>query len=286
MSRTSVLFATVALMLSAATPGLAQTPAASAQAVAPPPVAPAAPRTPADAQARAAADRMDPLARSVFWTRELEINAADPVAGVRLARALREMNQFDQAAQTAQAVLVTQPDNVEAMLELGRAHIARGQAFYGVAALEGARDAAPNDWRPLSLLGVAYRQVRRHEDSREAWNAALRLSPDNPVVLTNAGMALATDGDAASAEILLRRAAVQPGATLQMQLNLAMVLGLQDKLGEAEQVLRRHLPPEAADRNLDWLHRRGSQTASAAAPTPVGHPASPTARTWDSLQGG
>lgn len=285
MSRTPVLFATVALMLGAATPGLAQTAAASAQPVAPQP-APIAPRAPADAQARAAADRMDPLARSVFWTRELEINAADPVAGVRLAQALREMNQFDQAAQTAQAVLVTQPNNVEAMLELGRAHIARGQAFYGVAALEAARDAAPRDWRPLSLLGVAYRQVRRVEDSREAWNAALRLSPDNPVVLTNAGMALATDGDAASAEILLRRAVAQPGASLQMQLNLAMVLGLQDKIGEAEQVLRRHLPPEAADRNLAWLRQRGAQTASVPGATPAGHAASSTARTWDSLQGG
>ena len=44
--------------------------------------------------------------------------------------------------------------HVEAMLEVGRANIAQGQAFYGIGALEQAKALAPNDWRPLSLLGV------------------------------------------------------------------------------------------------------------------------------------
>src|SRR5690606_38937038 len=144
---------------------------------------------------------------------------------------------------------------VDAMLELGRAHIARGQAFYGIAALEAARDAAPADWRPLSLLGVAYQQVRRHADAQDAWAQALRLSPENPAVLSNMGMAMVSGGDAAGAEPLLRRAAGQPGATLQVRQNLALVLGLNGRRDEAEQILRRHLPPEQADRNLQWLER-------------------------------
>src|SRR5690606_18070010 len=97
-------------------------------------------------------------------------------------------------------------------LELGRAHIARGQAFYGVAPLEKARDQAPRDWRAWSLLGVAYQQVRRFDDARASWNQALVLSPDNPDVLANAGIAAMTAGDAPGAEGLLRRAAGQPAA--------------------------------------------------------------------------
>ncbi len=237
-------------------------------------------RHPASAEERAAYGRLDPLARSVFWSRETEINPADPVAGVKLAEALRQLGQHEQAAQTAQQVLVSQPANVDAMLELGRAHIARGQAFYGIGALEQARALAPRDWRPLSLLGVAYQQVRRAEDARAAWNAALALSPDNPEVLTNAAMAQATGGDAAGAETLLRRAVAQPAATLQMRLNLAMVLGLQGKTGEAEQIIRRDLPPEMADRNLAWLRNQvRPQTASADTA------ALASARTWSSLQG-
>ena len=270
MSRTDLHLATVAALMLSAAPAVAQQAAAPEQAQ-----APATPRVPAGAQERAAYDRMDPLSRSVFWAAQQEINPADAEAGVKLSRALREMGNHEQAVQAASQVLVIQPDNVEALMEVGRAHIARGQAFYGVASLEKARGLAPNDWRPLSLLGVAYQQVRRTDDARAAWNEGLRLSPDNPDILANAAMALAAGGDAPGAETLLRRAAAQPGASLKVRQNLAMVLGLQGKTAEAEQMLRRDLPPEIADRNLQWLRERGQAREVAA---------TETARTWSSLQ--
>ena len=276
MSRT---VAAAAILLTALTIGVPG-PAMAADPV----VAPAQTRaaTPATAAERAAYDRLDPLARSVFWSREAEINGADPVAGVRLAQALRELGQFDQAAAAAQQTLVTQPANIEAMLELGRAHIARGQGFYGVAPLEQAHALAPSDWRPLSLLGVAYQQVRRTDDARTAWADALRLSPDNPEVLTNAAVALTAEGNAPAAEALLRRAVAQPTATLKMRQTLALVLGLQGKTAEAEQLIRRDLPPEQAEQNLQWLRDKGATQALA---TPASADTGATARTWSSLQG-
>ena len=274
MSRTAAAAATMTLaILGLSGAAVAQTPAPAAAA------APA--RQPADAAMRASYDRADALSRSVFWSEQQQINPMDPVAGVKTAQALREMGQFDQAAETAQGVLTLQPGNVEAMLEVGRAHIARGQAFYGIAALEQARAAAPRDWRPLSLLGVAYQQVRRPDDAKAAWSEALRLSPDNPDVLTNAAIARMGEGDAPSAEILLRRAAAQPGATLKVRQNLALSLGLQGKTGEAEQILRRDLPPEVADANLRWLAER----TAAATPVTTAETGG-SARTWSSVQGG
>jgi len=236
---------------------------------------------PAPAEQRAAIERQDALTRSVFWNRERDINPADPVAGVKLAASLRELGQYDQAADAAQAVLAVQPDNYEALLEVGRDQIARGQGFYGIAALERARAIAPADWRPLSLLGVAYNQVRRGEDARAAWNQGLQLSADNPEILTNAAVALMTDGNLPGAENMLRRAVAQPTATAKMRLNLALVLGLQGKTPEAEQIIRRDLPPEQADRNLQWLREKSAPQATPAS-LPMG---SATARTWTSLQG-
>ena len=266
MSRTTARIATVALLLA----GLA------APAMADPVVAPPASGTrgPATAEVRAAYERTDPLSRQIFWTEQAEINPMDPVAGVKAAQALRELGRFDQAAEMAGKVLVVQPNNVEAMLEAGRAHIARGQAFYGIASLEGARNARPGDWRAWSLLGTAYEQVRRPDDARTAWAQALVLSPDNPDVLSNMAISAMTRGDAAGAEPLLRRAVAQPGASLKVRLNLAMVLGLTGNMAEAEQMLRRDLPPEAADRNLSWLRERAGGTGV------------DQARTWGSLQGG
>jgi len=281
MSRTAPAAALLltGLIAGFATPGLAGDRAtAPAQDT-----APAAP-APASAEQRAGIERLDALSRSVFWNRERDINPADPVAGVKLAAALRELGQFDQAADASQAVLTAQPDNYDAMLEFGRDQIARGQGFYGIAALEKAKAMAPNDWRPLSLLGVAYHQVRRADDARTAWNEGLQLSADNPEILTNAAVALMTDGNLPGAEGLLRRAVAQPTATTKMRLNLALVLGLQGKTPEAEQIIRRDLPPEQADRNLQWL-RDKSAPAPSVIPASLPGAASTTARTWNSLQG-
>lgn len=278
MSRMPALLATVALIALSGTPALAADPTAATAAQA---------RAPSSAAVRATYDRMDALSRSVFWASEQQADPTDAVAGVKLAQALRELGRYDQAAEAAQATLTVQPNNLDALLELGRAHIARGQAFYGVAPLEKARDQAPRDWRAYSLLGVAYEQVSRFDDARFAWNQALALSPDNPDVLTNAATAALTRGDAPGAETLLRRAVAQPTASAKVRQNLAMVLGLQGKMGEAEQILRRELPPEQAEQNLRWLRARG---AAGAAPSSGGaaadSPTTDTARTWNSLQGG
>lgn len=273
MSRTRRLAATLSLMLALPLAGLAVAQTAPETAA----------RLPADAATRAAYDRGDALSRSVFWGNENAINPMDPVAGVKLAQALRELGQYDRAAETAQGVLTAQPQNLEAMLEVGRAHIARGQAFYGIAALEQARAIAPRDWRPLSLLGVAYQQVRRFDDANAAWHAGLALSPDQPDILTNMAIARMGTGHLAEAETYLRRAAAHPDASLQVRQNLALALGLQGKTAEAEAILRRDVPPEVVEHNLAWLARRTSELGATTASEPATTP-SPTARSWDALR--
>jgi Flp pilus assembly protein TadD len=129
----------------------------------------------------------------------------------------------------------------------------------------------------LSLLGVAYAQVRRGGDATAAWQEALALSPDNPAVLSNMAMELTAQGDAAQAETLLRRAVAQPGAGLQVRQDLTLVLGLQGKLVEAERMLRVDLPPEQADADLAYL-----KAVSTGASTPA--PAAPD-RSWASVKG-
>lgn len=250
MSRTLLLAATALSLLT--TPALAQQAGAA----------------PTD---RAAYERMDPLSRSLFWSQEFEKDPSDPEAAAALPRALRELGRHQEAAEAAERALVVQPDNVEALLEAGRAHIARGQAFYGVGHLERAAQLAPRDWRPLSLLGVAYEQVKRPDDAADAWTRGLALSPDNPAILANMAMGPLTSGDLTTAEGLLRRAAAHPDAGLQVRQNLALVLGLKGDLAEAERMLRRDLPPEVADANLAWIRQRAG-TGSAGA------------RTWSSLQ--
>jgi Flp pilus assembly protein TadD len=207
----------------------------------------------ATAQERQTADRLDPLARVAFWSREMQVDPTDAEAGVKLAAGLRQLGRFDEAAVIAGQVLVSQPDNVEALLEDARAKIGGGQPFYAIQPLQKAQAAAPNDWRPVSLLGVAYGQTERPEEAREAFAAALKLSPENPAVLANLALFHAARGDKDQAEMLLRRAVANPAAGARERQNLALILGLQGKLAEAERLLRQDLPPEIAAANLAYL---------------------------------
>ena len=245
----------------AASPG--QMAAVASAAPAPPPA-----RRKASAEERVAVERMEPLARAAFWAREIDVDPTDAVAGVHLAAALRSLGQYDDAASAAQRALVVEPNNYDALLESARDRLAQNQGFYAIEPAQHAQALAPKDWRPLSLLGVAYTQVRRDDDAQAAWKAALALSPENPGVLSNMAMALASKGDAAGAETLLRRAVAQPGASLQVRQNLTLVLGYQGKLAEAEKLLRQDLPPEQADANLAYLKAvsTGKDSAPAAAP--------------------
>jgi Flp pilus assembly protein TadD len=240
---------------------------------------PARKATPAE---RADADRLPPLDRAAFWAREAALDPSDAVAGMKFAQSLRQLGQTDEAVLACQKVLVLSPNNVEVLLELARDHIARNESFYAIAPLKHAEQLAPKDWRAPSLLGVAYDQLARPADARTAWNAALKLSPDNPAVLSNLALSLAASGDAAQAEPLLRKAAASPTATVQTRQNLALVLGLEGKTQEAESLIRDNVPPTQAEADLAWLKGAPPAAGLSAASAPIASPKAET-RTWSSV---
>jgi Flp pilus assembly protein TadD len=273
MSRTLAIAVTCLCL--AAAPALARThPASSnaAPAAAPAsgPASGAAPMAlPPTAQERAEADRMDPLARAAFWAHAVDLDPRDAAAGVKLAKALRELARFDEAQAAAERVLVVDPANLEALLESARDHIAAGQGFFAIEPAQRASAVAPGDWRPVSLLAIALEQAQRDDEALAAHQRALALAPANPAVLSNLAMYYAAHGQAPEAEALLRRAVAAPGATVQERQNLALILGLEDKTAESEALERQDLPPAEVANNLAYL--RAAQTGG-------------TDHSWSSLQ--
>ena len=287
MSPKTFAFATIAAVtLVSAVPARAQIwpfgrdrEAAAAPAPATPTAAPSttSDRRVASAEDRARAARLDPLSRAVFWAAEVSIAPEDVEAYLNLSQAQRELRRYSEAAASAHQALLIAPNDRRALMQLARAKISEGQAFYAIAPLEQARSMDSRDWEAVSLLGVALDQIHRRDEARQAWAEALALSPDNPSVLTNMALAMAADGQTADAEALLRRAVALPGSTSQMRLNLALMIGLQGRTAEAEQILRRELPPELVEQNLTWLRQASNTTAPA---TPA------NARNWDALRAG
>ncbi|MES2723385.1 MAG: tetratricopeptide repeat protein, partial [Pseudomonadota bacterium] len=148
----SALAATALTLSLVALPALAKAPKATPAAVS---AMPEGSRR-ASAEERGLAARLDPLARAAFWGREADLDPRDGEAGVGLAQALRAMGKYEDAAAAAQRVLVTDPKNIEALLEVARAQVGRGQGFSAIEPARQAQALAPRDWRAPSLLGIAY----------------------------------------------------------------------------------------------------------------------------------
>ncbi len=233
--------------------------------------------------------RADPFSQAAFFARQFEHDATNAKLGLYLSNAQRALGRYDEAADTAHTVLLFAPDNTDVLLAAARAHIAGNNGFYAIDLLKHFNTLKANDWQAWSLLGIAYDQTKRPDDAQAAWQTALKLSPNNPAVLTNMAMAHTAAGDFAGAEPLMRTAVAQKGATLQERQDLALVLGLEGKMPEAEKLLRDDLPPAVVDANLAWLQNSlQSHAATAAAPAPSPVAATPVAaapsRSWDGLK--
>lgn len=274
MCRTPALAATVLALLAA--PALAAEPSKPQGAFAPSAAQAATPpaRSKASTQQRAEAVRMDPLARAAFWGRELEVDSRDAEAAIGLSRALRQLDRADEAADVAGRGLIVAPDNYDLLMESARAWIAKGQGFYAVEPAKKAQAIAPRDWRPVALLAVAMEQTGRDAEALAYHQQALSLAPNEPGAISNMAMYYAGRGELSRAEQMLRVAAASDRADARVRQNLALVIGLQGRLAEAEQLARRDLPPEQVSNNLAWLK-------AATERAPDGQ-----ARSWDSVSGG
>ena len=80
-----------------------------------------------------------------------------------------------------------------------------------------------------------------------------------PSVLSNLGMSYLLEGDLKTAETYMRSAAEQPGADSRVRQNLALVVGLQGRFAEAEQIASAELSPDEAKANVAYLRSMLSQ---------------------------
>jgi Flp pilus assembly protein TadD len=79
--------------------------------------------------------------------------------------------------------------------------------------------------------------------------------PGQPSVLSNLGLSYVLSKELPKAEETLRRAYSRGGSDPRVRANLALVVGLQGNLAEAEKIARADLPPAEAAANVTQLKR-------------------------------
>jgi Flp pilus assembly protein TadD len=252
---------TPAIQAPGATPPTQQAPATQTPA-APPEV----PATPAERQA---ARSLDLVAQSRFWLDELRKTPTDFEAAIEGSNVLRAIGSPDRAVQVAAMGIQTKPEEPRLWASLSLALVADNQNESALQALQKAIVLNPRDARLHSSLGVIYDRLERPDLAATAYQAALAIVPGDATILSNYGISVAMAGDLPRAEALLRQAVQNPIAPPQARQNLALVVGLQGRFSESEQLASRDLPPALASENVAYLRRmlnggdsRWSQAAS------------------------
>jgi Flp pilus assembly protein TadD len=192
-------------------------------------------------------------------------NADDRVTALHYAQALRGLGQHAQAVAVLQGLAVKNPHD-KALADAGRLQEAQS-------VLERAHTPDRPSWSVLSAQGSVADQMGDHAGAQHYYSAALKIVPNQPDVLSNLGLSYALERKMPQAEQALRLAADQPSADSRVRQNLALVLSLEGKYADAEQVSRRDMTPIDAAENVAQLKQTiaGSPTwsqAEAARPGP------------------
>jgi Flp pilus assembly protein TadD len=211
------------------------------------PGAPAAPRADADGRSAQA------------WSERYRTNPSDPDTAINYAQALHVNGQHVQAIAVLEQAAVQNPKHSRVLGTYGRALADAGNYEQALDAFERAHAVGQPDWRILSVQGAALDQMGRHEEAQRYYGTALRIAPDEPSVLSNLGLSYALSKDLVRAEATLRRAAGQPRVDSGVRRNLALVVGLQGRVTEAEGIARAGLPSDKAAANVAYLRQMLSQ---------------------------
>lgn len=194
------------------------------------------------------------------WRRSLDVwgaryreNPADATAAISYARALRATSQNAQAVAVLQQSAIRNPHNMPVLGEYGRALAEVGDYKQALDVLTRAHTPDNPDWRILNAQGAVLDQLGRYTEAQQHYAAALKIVPGEPSVLSNLGLSYALTKDLPRAEATLRQALARPGAPPKVRQNLALVVGLQGRFAEAEQIARADLPPDEAAANVAYL---------------------------------
>ncbi len=180
-------------------------------------------------------------------------NPRDPDAAIRYAQSLRQNGQRAQASAVLQQASIQNTNNKKLLGAYGRALADAGNFAQALEVLNRAHTPEQPDWRILSAQGAVLDQMGRYEEARRYYNAALKIVPDEPSVMSNLGLSYALSKQLPQAETTLRKASERAEGDRRIRQNLALVVGLRGRFKEAQDTASADLAPEEAAENMAYL---------------------------------
>jgi Flp pilus assembly protein TadD len=209
----------------------------------------------------------DPRQAVGYWSEQHRTSPTNPVVAVNYAQALRGIGQRAQAVAVLEQASIHNSANMELLGAYGRALADVGNHEQALQVLNRAHTPDRPDWRILNVQGAVLDQLGRHQEAQRYYATALRITPEEPSVLSNLGLSYALSRNLPEAEATLKRAMTGRNLDPRVRQNLALVVGLRGRFDEAESIARADLPPEEAAANVAYLRQMlAQQSAQNAAP--------------------
>jgi Flp pilus assembly protein TadD len=196
------------------------------------------------------------------WGKKYDEKPGDKQASMTYARALRALDQRQQAVAVLESAAMKAPKDQEILAAYGKALAENGDLKQAQEVLSRAHNPERPDWRILSAQGAVADQMGDHAGAQGFYMTALKIHPNDPGVMSNLGLSLALSRQLPEAEETLRQAARQPGADMRTRQNLSLVLALEGKFSEAEEVARQDLPPAEAAQSVASIRQMIAQPNS------------------------
>jgi Flp pilus assembly protein TadD len=194
------------------------------------------------------------------WGQRYDRDPKDKQTALTYANALRALRQHAQAVAVLQSVAARNPQDREVLGAYGKALADAGRLKEATTVLANAHTPERPSWSILSAQGSVADQLGDHDQAQNYYKAALRMRPDEPAVMSNLGLSYALNRQLPAAEDTLRNAATNPKADMRIRQNLALVLALEGKFGEAEDWSRRDLAPIDAAANVASIRKMIAQS--------------------------
>ena len=180
-------------------------------------------------------------------------NPKDVNVAMRYAQALQMSGRNDQSLAVMRKLAIDYPNERQVLAGYGKALAAAGELEAALDAVRRAQTPEYPDWKLVSAEAAILDQLGQQDEARRLYRRALDMKPGEPTILSNLGMSHVLSGDLKSAETYMRQAAQAPGADSRVRQNLALVIGLQGRFQEAEEMATRELSPDQASANVAYL---------------------------------
>lgn len=205
----------------------------------------------------AAINPQSELQRAIeYWGGEYQKKPQDPKIALSFAKNLKAAGLQANAMQVLSHAHSIHSGDREIASELGRLALVTEKVAMAESLLAFADDPTKPDWRVISARGTVHAKRGEYPKAITFYERANALAPNEASVLNNLALAYAANGESQRAEAMLRTANPDNSAeAAKIRQNLALVVGLQGRYGEAETLASKDLPPEQAAANARFVRQ-------------------------------